>query len=114
MMKKIGIGLLSGIITGLFATGGGNILVPAFVYLIGLSEKESRATAIACVLPAVVISFVFYYQNDYIDIKNGILAAIGGIIGALIGAKLLNRLSDKILRISYTLFLMYVSIRFIF
>lgn len=114
MMKKIGIGLLSGIITGLFATGGGNILVPALVYLIGLSEKESRATAIACVLPAVIISFIFYYRNDYIDIENGVLAAIGGIIGALIGAKLLNRLSDKILRISYTLFLMYISIRFIF
>lgn len=114
MMKKIGIGLLSGIITGLFATGGGNILVPALVYLIGLTEKQARATAIACVLPAVIISFIFYYQNDYIDIKMGILAAIGGIIGAFIGEKLLNRLSDKVLRIGYTLFLMYVSIKFMF
>lgn len=113
MMKKIGIGLLSGIITGLFATGGGNILVPALVYLIGLPEKESRATAIACVLPSVITSFIFYYRNDSIDIKTGILAAIGGIIGAFIGAKLLNQLSDKILKMSYAIFLIYASIKFI-
>ena len=114
MMKKIGIGLLSGIITGLFATGGGNILVPALVYLIGLNEKQARGTAIACVLPAVIISFVFYYQNDHIDIKIGILAAIGGVIGAFIGQKLLNKLSNKALKIGYTIFLMYVSIKFMF
>jgi len=114
MIKKIGIGLLSGIITGLFATGGGNILVPALVYVIGLPQKEGRATAIACVLPAVITSFIFYYQNDNIDLKTGILAAIGGIIGAFIGEKLLNQLSDKMLKISYTVFLIYASIKFIF
>lgn len=113
-MKKIGIGMLSGIITGLFATGGGNILVPALVHLIGMKEKEARATAIACVLPAVITSFICYYSNESIDIKTGILAAIGGIIGAFIGAKLLNRLSDKILKMSYAVFLIYASIRFIF
>ena len=113
MVKKIGIGIISGIITGLFATGGGNILVPALVYLIGLQEKESRATAITCVLPAVITSFIFYYRNDSINIKIGILAAIGGIIGAFIGAKLLNRLSDKILKMSYAAFLIYASIKFI-
>lgn len=113
MMKKIGIGLLSGVITGLFATGGGNILVPALVYILGLTEKEGRATAIACILPAVITSFIFYYTNDNINIKTGILVAIGGIIGAIIGAKLLNKLSDKILKISYTAFLIYASVKFI-
>ena len=114
MMKKIGIGMLSGMITGLFATGGGNILVPVLVHWIGVQEKEARATAIVCVLPAVITSFIFYYNSDNIDITTGILVAIGGIIGAFIGAKLLNRLSDKILKITYAAFLIYAAIQFIF
>lgn len=113
MMKKICIGIISGFITGLFATGGGTILIPAFVYFLSMSEKEARATAICCVLPATIISFIFYYKDKYVDLKLGILAAIGGIIGAIIGQKLLNKLSDRILKICFIIFLIYVSVRFI-
>lgn len=113
MIKKISIGILSGFITGFFATGGGTILIPAFVYLLNMNEKEARATAICCVLPATIVSFIFYYKNEYVDIKLGILSAIGGIIGAFIGAKLLNKLSDRILKICFIIFLIYVSIKFI-
>lgn len=113
MMKKICIGIISGFITGLFATGGGTILIPAFVCFLSMSEKEARATAICCVLPATIISFIFYYKDKYVDLKLGILAAIGGIIGAIIGQKLLNKLSDRILKICFIIFLIYVSVRFI-
>jgi len=40
MIKKICIGIIAGLTTGLFATGGGNILIPAFVYILGMTEKE--------------------------------------------------------------------------
>lgn len=112
MIKRIGIGVISGFITGLFATGGGTILIPAFVYFMNLSEKEARATAICCVLPATIASFIFYYKDKYVDIRLGILSAIGGMIGAFIGGKLLNKLSDRILKICFIVFLVYVSIRF--
>ena len=113
MIKKICIGILSGFTTGLFATGGGTILIPAFVYFLKKKKKEARATAICCVLPATIVSFIFYYKDKYVDFKIGILAAIGGIIGAFIGGKLLKKLSDRILKICYIIFLIYVSIKFI-
>lgn len=114
MIKKISIGIISGLITGLFATGGGTILIPGFVYFMEIPEKEARATAICCVLPATIVSFIFYYKDKYVDIKLGTLAAIGGIIGACIGQKLLNKLSDRILKICFIAFLVYVSIKFVF
>ena len=113
MIKKLCIGIIAGITTGLFATGGGNILIPAFVYFLGMTEKEARATAICCVLPATIVSFIFYYKDKYVDFKIGILAALGGIIGAFIGARLLKKLSDRILKICFIIFLIYVSIKFI-
>ena len=56
MLKKIIIGFLAGLVNGLFATGGGLILVPAFVYLLKLTEQESRATSLFCILPLVLVS----------------------------------------------------------
>lgn len=112
MIKKIIIGLFSGFITGLFATGGGTVLIPAFVYFLDMDEKVARATSICCVLPAVIISFIFYIKDKHFDVKLGLLCAFGGIIGAVIGAKLLNRLPDKILKICFIIFLLYVSVKF--
>lgn len=113
MIKKINIGLISGFITGLFATGGGTLLILAFIYFFKMGEKEARATAICCVLPATIISFIFYAKKGALDIKLSILCAIGGIIGSIIGTKLLSKLSDRILKICFTIFLIYVSIKFI-
>ena len=90
------------------------ILVPAFIYLLGLSEEKARATSILAILPMVIASSIFYFKGDYIDWRIGIYCAIGGIVGGLIGAKLLKKLSDKVLKISFIVFLTYASIKMIF
>lgn len=113
MIKKSVIGFISGFATGLFSTGGGTILIPSFVYFFGLNEKEARATSVCCVLPATIFSLCFYIKDKLVDIKLAVLCAIGGIIGAFIGTKLLRKLSDGILKICLAIFLLYVSIRFI-
>ncbi len=113
MIKKISIGILAGFISGLFAAGGGMIVVPAFVHIFKLNEAEARATSVFAILPMVITSGLYYYNNNYIDWNIGIKCAIGGIIGGFIGAKLLRKLSDKVLKILFIIFLMYVSIKMI-
>ena len=56
MFKKIIIGLIAGLVSGFFATGGGMIVVPALVYVIGLSEQKARATSLFVILPMVITS----------------------------------------------------------
>ena len=111
MLKKILIGISAGFISGLFSTGGGLILVPAFSYLLSLETVESRATSIMCILPMVITTSFFYAKNDYIDWKVGILCAIGGAIGSYIGSKILNKMPKYILKIAFTIFLFYVAIK---
>lgn len=113
MLKKFIIGFFAGLVSGLFATGGGLILVPAFVYLLKESEIKSRATSLFCILPLVGISWINYYTNNYIDWGIGIKCAIGGIIGGILGAKLLKKISVIILKLSFAIFLMYVAVRMI-
>lgn len=112
-LYKALIGLFAGIISGLFASGGGMILVPAFIYLLKMNDVESRATSVICILPMVVTSGIFYYTGNYIDWKIGILCAIGGIAGGIVGAKLLNKVPEKYLKIAFTIFLIYASYRMI-
>lgn len=112
-IKKIILGLIAGLVSGFFASGGGMILVPAFVYLLKMDDTKARATSILCILPMVITSGIFYYKNAYIDWQIGILCAIGGIIGGYIGSKLLKKLPDKYLKLSFAIFLIYVSTKLI-
>ena len=114
MIKKILIGLVAGLVSGFFATGGGMIAVPALIYLVGLSEQKARGTSLFVILPMVITSAIFYFRNDYIDWKIGILCAIGGIIGGYLGAKYLKKIPELYLKIFFIVFLIYVSIRMIF
>ena len=89
------------------------IVVPAFINILKMKETDARATSIFAILPMVIASSIFYMKNNYINWQTGVLCAIGGIIGGYIGSKLLKRLSDNILKISFIIFLLYVSIKMI-
>lgn len=114
LIKQIIIGLLAGFISGFFATGGGLILVPGFTYFLNMDSQKARGTSIFCILPMVLTSSFFYYKQNYINWKIAILCGIGGAIGGYIGAKLLKKLPEKILKIVFTCFLFYVSYKMIF
>ena len=64
MLKKISIGVISGVISGLFAAGGGMIVVPALIHIFKLEDAKARATSVFAILPMVVVSGLFYYKND--------------------------------------------------
>ena len=106
MAKKIILGLIAGTICGLFGTGGGMI-----IYMLKIEPKKARATSLFCMLIMVIVSSIFYYKNNYIEWKVGVLCAIGGIVGGYLGAKILKKVPDYILKIAFTIFIAYYSFR---
>ena len=66
-----------------------------------------------CILPMVITSSIFYYKDKFINWEIGLMCAIGGLIGGAIGAKLLKKMKTKYIRILFTCFLLYVSIKMI-
>lgn len=113
MFIRIIIGLAAGFVSGLFSTGGGLILVPSFTYFLKLNPIESRATSIMCILFMVITTSFFYSKNNFLDWKIGVLCAIGGVIGSFIGSKVLSKIPESILKITFTIFLFYVGIKMI-
>ena len=95
ILKQSIIGFLAGVISGLFSTGGGMILVPAFIYLLKLDNTKARGTSVFCILPMVVTSGIFYYKENYIEWKIAIFCAIGGAIGGYIRSKVVKKITRK-------------------
>ena len=106
--------IITGFISGFFGAGGGLLLVPFFVHGLKIDEVRSRANVILIILSLVTISGLVYMRNNLIDFNLGIKCAIGGVIGSIIGSKLLVKLDRKILNILFIIFLFYSSFKIIF
>lgn len=111
----IGIGLLAGILSGMFGIGGGVIIVPALIYLCEFSQLKAQGTSLAILLPPVgIAAFAYYYKRGEVDLKAGILICVFLVIGSIFGAKIANNIPVSILRKSFGILMILISLRMIF
>ena len=99
-------GALIGIINGFFGGGGGMIVVPLLNKMFGLEQKKAQATALFVILPISLVSTIVYMCFNSVDFKSG-WPVIGGIVaGGIIGAKLLNKLNNKVVKYIFIFFML--------
>lgn len=91
--------------------GGGFILVPAMVYLLGMSQHQAHGTSLATILFIVVLGAAFYSAHGEVNWVIAVELAIGGVFGAIIGAKIANLLSGRQLRRYFGFFLVIIALR---
>lgn len=83
------VGLTAGILAGMFGLGGGVIIVPALMLLVGFSIKMAAGTSlVALLLPVGFLGAIEYYRNGEINIAAAVCLVIGLFIGAYFGAKI--------------------------
>lgn len=109
------LGLLAGIASGLVGIGGGIIIVPALIYLFGITQKTAQGTTLALLLPPVgVMAVLAYYKQGYVDIKIAILLAIGFLVGGWVGAKFATNLSTLWLERIFGFSLLLIAVKMLF
>ncbi len=111
------VGLAAGVAGGMFGLGGGAIMVPAMVLLLGMSQKMSTGTSIiAQIFPIGILAAVVYYRAGNVNIRQGVLLAVGLVIGNLFGALFANQsfISDEMMKKLYGLFLLTLGARYLF
>ncbi len=111
--KLITIGLFTGLCNGLFGSGGGTILVPGMVFILGLEDHRAHATAIMVILPLTILSTIIYYGNDFIYWPTAFKVISGGVMGSLIGAGFFNKIPALILRRVFGFFMIIAAIRMV-
>ncbi|TDK28172.1 sulfite exporter TauE/SafE family protein [Arthrobacter crusticola] len=109
----IGVGVVGGLLSGLFAIGGGIIMVPLLMALADFDQRRAAATSLAAIVPASVVGSATYLLAGEIDLLAGFFIAIGGIAGALLGSALLKRLPIVWLRWMFIVFILLVAARMV-
>jgi uncharacterized protein len=90
------IGAAAGALSGLVGVGGGIVVVPALVLLMGFSQKMAQGTTLALLVPPVgVFAAVTYYRHGYVNLKAALLIAIGFVIGTIISSHFAVRLPER-------------------
>lgn len=108
------IGLFTGFINGVFGSGGGTLLVPILNNIVKVEEHKSHATALAIIVFLTGASSAVYISKGTYDIGLTFKVAIGSIIGGVIGAKILCKVTGKFLRISFGSIMIIAALRMVF
>ncbi len=88
-------GASAGFINGLFGGGGGMIVVPMLIKLLGREQKKAHATAILIILPLSILSGLLYASSGAFNLKVGFPVILGVVGGGIIGALALKKLSNQ-------------------
>jgi uncharacterized membrane protein YfcA len=108
------LGLLTGVFSGMFGLGGGVVIIPALVFLFGLSQHQAQGTTLALLVPPIGLLAAWqYYKQGYVDLKIAAFVCLGFFFGGLIGAKLVVGLPEPILRRLFGVALLMISIKMI-
>jgi uncharacterized membrane protein YfcA len=106
------LGLGAGILTVLLGVGGGFILVPAMIYLLGMPARVVIGTSLAMVLSvSAATTFIHSVTTHSVDIVLAGLLLVGGVFGAQYGAILATRIKPDLLRLALSVIILLVALR---
>ncbi len=103
-------GFLIGFANSLFGAGGGIIAVPVLKKS-GLSKRESHANAVAVILPVSLLSAILYLTEGKVQLSDASPYILTGLIGSVLGTVILNKISPRLLKRIFGIFIIYAGIR---
>ena len=107
------LGLVAGILNGLFGAGGGVAVVPMLENA-GIEPKKAHATSISIILPLSILSGIFYLISGHISFETALPYLPLGIVGALMGGWLLQKISNDLLRRIFGIIIIISAVRIFF
>jgi len=108
------LGFATGMLSGLLGIGGGSVLVPVLVYLLGLSQHRAHGTSLAYMAPVALFTALSYSGHGHVDWLVAIELAVGGVVGAAVGARICVLTSARRLRTYFGLFLAAIGLRMMY
>ena len=105
------LGLGAGTLGGLLGVGGGLVMIPAMVYLFGMTQHQAQGTSLAVMVPPIGLLAAWrYYTAGHVHLAMAAYICAGFFLGGLLGANLANAVSDLWLRKIFGSFLLIVSL----
>jgi uncharacterized membrane protein YfcA len=110
----VAVGVVGGLLSGLFAIGGGIIMVPLLTTFARLNQRVAAATSLAAIVPTSIVGSITYLTAGEVDIVAAAIVSVGAIAGAIAGSRLLKRIPLTWLRWMFIAFILIVAVRLFF
>lgn len=110
-LVALGIGLVSGIFAGLAGIGGGVVIVPASVLLLGLDQHVAQGTSLAAIVLTAISGSLVNMRNKRVDLRDSLMIGLGGVGGSLVGSRLALAVEGQTLSLAFGLLVLFVAAR---
>jgi len=109
------LGFAVGVISGIIGIGGGVILIPALIWMLGMTQRKAQGTSLAALLlPVGIFAFWTYYREGSADLRVGLLVAAGFAVGGLFGGLGAQYIPELWLRRIFAITLISIGVRMLF
>ena len=111
----ISIGLLAGFLGGLIGVGGGIIIIPLLIMMLGLTQHQAQGTAIFTMLPPIgILAAINYYNKGLVNWEYASIIAITFIVGGYFGSKISLSLPPQVIRRIFGILMFIGALKLIF
>ncbi|MFN5422105.1 MAG: sulfite exporter TauE/SafE family protein [bacterium] len=109
------IGIAAGFLGGMVGIGGGIIIVPALIMLLGMSQHQSQGISLTMMLfPVGILAVLNYYKKGYVDFRLAGMLAVGFLIGGYLGSKFSLSLPQETVKKIFAIIMIIVAVKMLF
>ncbi|MBA3828610.1 MAG: sulfite exporter TauE/SafE family protein [Taibaiella sp.] len=109
------VGFLAGVLSSMVGIGGGLVVVPALVFMFGMSQKMAQGTSLAMLLPPIgILSVIIYYKAGNAKISYAGIMCITFVLGSYLGSKWVNQISTITVKRIFAIFMLVVAVKYLF
>jgi uncharacterized membrane protein YfcA len=111
--EAIGVGIVAGVLSGLFGVGGGIVFVPALVILFDLSQVRAEATSLVAIIPVALLGAYRQRQYGNIRVREGAVIGLISAGGGALGVWLANYLPERTLQIGFAALMVAIAVQLV-
>ena len=113
-LPLVAAGATAGVLSGLFGVGGGLVMVPALVLLLGMAQHRAHATSLAAIVPIGLVGALVFGRADSVNVVAAVLLAGGSLLGVQAGTRAMGRLSGDRLALVFAGFVLVIALAMLF
>lgn len=113
VLVELAVGLLVGVLSGLFGIGGGVVLVPAMALLLGVDQHVAQGVSLVVIVPTAIVGAVTHYRHGNVEPRLALFLGLTAVVGAIAGAWASSALDAYLLRKAFGLLVLYTAYRMI-
>jgi len=112
LLSLILIGLLAGVFSGFMGVGGGVVMIPLMMLLLGFDQHQAQGTSLAVLaVPVTFLAAYNYYGEGHVNWKYALVIALAFVVGGFLGSKIAISINQTLLKRIFGVVLVIAAIK---